>query len=132
MAQHEAEQAFVKKRVRAARTLVDLKIFSRANSSAVWKSQASLHLVLRNVLAATAVLFLSTSSWAQNVISNSVPQKRTKSEEQAQIRARYGVAIRSGGEADSGPGLTYSGVSPNDIALSAWAWFLFGDHLGLT
>jgi hypothetical protein len=49
-----------------------------------------------------------------------------------QLRARYGVAIRSGREDDSGPGLSYQGFTPNDVALSGWVWLLFGDHLGFT
>lgn len=57
--------------------------------------------------------------------------KRTR-DEAAQLRARYGVSLRSGSENDAGPGLSYSGVSPNDLALTGWLWFLFGDHLGLT
>ena len=48
------------------------------------------------------------------------------------MRLRYGVAIRKGEEADSGPGLSYQGVSPNDLAFTGWLWFLLGDHLGLT
>lgn len=53
-------------------------------------------------------------------------------DDQAQVRLRYGFAIRSGGENDSGPGLNYSGFSPNDLGFNGWLWFLFGDHLGLT
>ncbi|KFE61906.1 MSCRAMM family protein [Hyalangium minutum] len=37
------------------------------------------------------------------------------------LRLRYGVAIRSGEQVDTGPGLTYSGLTPND--LEAWAVF---------
>src|SRR5687767_8208737 len=39
-------------------------------------------------------------------------------------RARYGVALRSGGQVDAGPGLTYRGMTPNDLAL--WGGFFPG------
>lgn len=35
------------------------------------------------------------------------------------VRLRYGAAMRSGAQADVGPGLSYSGLTPNDLALSA-------------
>lgn len=54
------------------------------------------------------------------------------SDDKAQVRLHYGLAFRSGAETDSGPGLSYSGFSPNDLSLSGWVWLLFGDHLGLT
>lgn len=48
------------------------------------------------------------------------------------MRLHYGGAIRSGAEDDGGPGLTYSGATPNDLAATAWAWLLLDGHLGLT
>lgn len=39
--------------------------------------------------------------------------------EPVSLRLRYGVAVRSGEQTDAGPGLTYSGLTPND--LEAWA-----------
>lgn len=53
-------------------------------------------------------------------------------DDQAQVRLHYGFAFRNGEESDQGPGLSYSGFSPNDLGLTAWLWFLLGDHLGLT
>lgn len=91
----------------------------------------AVRLILATVTAC-AVLVLPLAARAEPQLSASgVGQKRTR-DESAQLRARYGVAIRSGAENDSGPGLSYSGVSPNDLALTGWLWFLFGDHLGLT
>jgi hypothetical protein len=46
------------------------------------------------------------------------------------VRLRYGVAIREGIENDAGPGLSYSGVSPNDLALSGWLWLLSNARFG--
>jgi hypothetical protein len=47
-----------------------------------------------------------------------------------QARVRYGLAYRSGAQSDSGPGLTYSGLTENDIAAQAWAWLGYaGLHL---
>ena len=49
-----------------------------------------------------------------------------------QARLRYGVAQRSGGQTDAtGQSLTYSGLTPNDLALNAWGWFLLDSHLGV-
>ena len=46
------------------------------------------------------------------------------------LRLRYGIAYRSGGQQDLGPGLTYSGVTPNDLAVLGWAWLGYaGLHL---
>lgn len=47
-----------------------------------------------------------------------------------QVRLRYGVSVRSGSQTDVGPGLTYSGVTPNDLALQGWGWLLLDGKLG--
>jgi hypothetical protein len=39
--------------------------------------------------------------------------------EKAALRLRYGLSLRQGEQVDLGPGLTYSGLTPNDVA--AWA-----------
>ncbi len=39
--------------------------------------------------------------------------------EQAAFRLRYGLSLREGQQVDLGPGLTYSGFTPNDLAV--WA-----------
>jgi hypothetical protein len=91
--------------------------------------------VLWNVarLAACAVLFtLPAQALAQTAVAASTTRQVRPSDDQAQVRLRYGVAIRKGDEADSGPGLSYQGVSPNDLAFTGWLWFLLGDHLGVT
>jgi hypothetical protein len=91
--------------------------------------------VLGNVarVAALAVILTFPSfSVAQTQVSSSAVKTPAPSDDRAQIRLRYGVAIRRGAETDSGPGLTYSGVSANDLAFTGWLWFLLGDHLGLT
>ncbi len=38
--------------------------------------------------------------------------------ELAELRLRYGVSLRSGAQQDLGPGLTYSGLTPNDVGLA--------------
>ncbi|MFZ5440544.1 MAG: MSCRAMM family protein [Myxococcota bacterium] len=82
---------------------------------------------------ATLVCVLaSVVSWAQAAVSSTSPVFSGRTDELAQVRFRYGVAIRNGTESDAGPGLSYSGVSPNDLAFTGWLWFLLGDHLGLT
>jgi hypothetical protein len=40
--------------------------------------------------------------------------------ERAALRLRYGAVIRNGGQKDPGPGLSYSGVTPNDFGLEGW------------
>lgn len=37
----------------------------------------------------------------------------------AQVQLRYGVSLREGAQTDSGPGLTYDGMTPNDLSISA-------------
>jgi hypothetical protein len=43
-------------------------------------------------------------------------------DERASLRFRYGVASRQGEQVDVGPGLTYSGLAPNDVALTLTGW----------
>lgn len=66
------------------------------------------------------------------VTTRSSPGTATPTGDLFQARLRYGAAVRSGSEQDLGPGLSYSGVSPNDLAFSGWWWFLLSRHLGLT
>src|SRR4051812_8535443 len=47
-----------------------------------------------------------------------------------EARLRYGVWLRSGKQTDAGPSLSYNGLTPNDLALSAWGWFLVDNHVG--
>lgn len=51
-----------------------------------------------------------------------------------QARLRYGLAVRNGSQVESMANRTinYGGVTPNDLALAAWGWFLLERHLGLT
>ncbi|MCP3104169.1 carboxypeptidase regulatory-like domain-containing protein [Myxococcus sp. K15C18031901] len=42
--------------------------------------------------------------------------------ERASLRLRYGVALRNGAQADVGPGLTYDGFTPNDLAAVGTFW----------
>lgn len=46
------------------------------------------------------------------------------------IRARYGIAYRTGAQQDQGPGMSYSGVTPNDLSLAGSVYFI--DWVGLT
>lgn len=43
--------------------------------------------------------------------------------EMVSLRLRYGVALRQGVQVDLGPGLQYSGLTPNDFAGSGRFWF---------
>ncbi|WP_426749995.1 carboxypeptidase regulatory-like domain-containing protein [Myxococcus sp. Y35] len=42
--------------------------------------------------------------------------------ERASLRLRYGMALRDGRQADVGPGLTYEGFTPNDLAAVGTGW----------
>ena len=48
---------------------------------------------------------------------------------QAALKLRYGVSLRTGGQQDLGPGLTYDGMTPNDVAVAA-DWFPL-QHFGI-
>ncbi len=48
---------------------------------------------------------------------------------QASFKLRYGVSLRAGGQQDLGPGLTYDGMTPNDVAVGA-DWFPL-PHFGI-
>lgn len=82
------------------------------------------------------VLVGSMGAFAQaEVAGNQPPPPSTSSRpvgEAWAARLRYGIAYRSGGQQDLGPGLSYSGVTPNDLSLQGWVWFsYFGIHAGL-
>lgn len=83
------------------------------------------------VAACAVICALPINAFGQSSVAASV-RKPGWSDDKAQVRFHYGFAIRSGAEADSGPGLSYAGYSPNDLALAGWLWLLAGDHLGLT
>lgn len=92
--------------------------------------------MLRSINVVVAALMLSSAAViAQPAVSAAAPRPKGNpawSDEMAQVRLHYGASIRSGSEDDGGPGLTYSGVTPNDLAATAWAWLLLDGHLGLT
>ena len=66
--------------------------------------------------AACALIFLlpaAASAQAATVVSGVKAPGWT--DDQAQVRLHYGFAFRNGEESDQGPGLSYSGFSPNDL-----------------
>ncbi|MDY7229004.1 MSCRAMM family protein [Hyalangium rubrum] len=50
--------------------------------------------------------------------------------ERVALRLRYGVALREGAQVDPGPGLTYSGLTPNDVAVWGTVYGLGLEWLG--
>lgn len=78
------------------------------------------------------LLFATAASGQSSVSTSSNPASAPTREELAQVRVRYAVAVREGYERDDGPGLSYSGVTPNDLGLALWLWLPAFDHLGLT
>ncbi len=50
--------------------------------------------------------------------------------ERAAVRLRYGLSLRQGEQVDPGPGLTYSGATPNDLAVWATVYGLGPRWLG--
>lgn len=77
---------------------------------------------------------LSTTSAAQessvSASANTATSKRH--EELFEVRARYGLAYRFGGQDVPQPGLSYDGVTFNDPGIQAWVWPLFDGLLGVT
>ncbi len=59
------------------------------------------------------------------------PELRFVSHDTLTLRARAGLAVRSGAQRDQGPGLVYSGVTPNDFGGAAWWWFALDARLGI-
>ncbi len=65
------------------------------------------------------VLLASSPAWAQRTdadVSETSPPPAVG--ELLSARVRYGVVLRSGRSSDTGRGLTYDGMTPNDVALS--------------
>lgn len=90
---------------------------------------------LRSGARAVAALcwLLAGVAWAQDATVTAAPGDEVLSPyDMFQARLRYGVAVRSGAQTDQGPGLTYSGLTPNDLALQGWGWFLLDGKLGGT
>jgi hypothetical protein len=50
--------------------------------------------------------------------------------ERGAVRLRYGLSLRQGEQVDPGPGLTYSGATPNDLAVGATVYGLGPRWLG--
>ncbi len=50
--------------------------------------------------------------------------------ERAALRLRYGLALREGAQREPGPGLTYTGVTPNDVAVWGTVYGLGLEWLG--
>ncbi|MBL8949560.1 MAG: carboxypeptidase regulatory-like domain-containing protein [Myxococcaceae bacterium] len=73
----------------------------------------------------TMVLLLASAAAAQGVASSPPAPDAVDSKpvgETWQARLRYGIAYRTGAQQDLGPGLTYQGVTPNDLSFLGWAW----------
>lgn len=78
-----------------------------------------------------------TGALAQDAsVSNAAtpaPLAKKRPEELFEVRLRYGVAYRNGGQTDAtGPGLSFDGITPNDPGLQAWVWPLFGGLVGFS
>jgi len=67
------------------------------------------------------VLFALTLLASPRVVSAQEPPAASPGPtlERAALRLRYGLSLRQGEQEDPGPGLTYSGATPNDLAM--WA-----------
>ena len=62
--------------------------------------------------------------------STSASVERSFNDDWLQVRFRGSAAIRSGGQNDPTSQLSYTGFTPNDLALQGWVWPLLGGHLG--
>jgi hypothetical protein len=88
---------------------------------------------MRRALFALSVLGAASAFAQAEVASNPPAPVATDSKPIGEFwaaRLRYGIAYRTGGQQDTGPGLTYKGFTPNDLSLLGWAWFGYaGAHL---
>ncbi len=76
-------------------------------------------------------LLIATGAAAQPAATSSQRGEVSFSPDRLQVRLRYGVVQRSGAQTDATAELSYAGLTPNDVALSAWAWPLLDGQLGL-
>jgi hypothetical protein len=77
------------------------------------------------------VVLLAVSMVAQAQESVSASASAAAPTDVFQARLRYGVSVRSGSQSDAtSPALSYNGLTPNDLALNGWGWFLLDGHLG--
>ena len=86
--------------------------------------------ILRRALRPPNPLRTSLALWAL-VLLTLAPPPSARAEQVAEhvtLRLRYGVALRDGQQADVGPGLTYEGLTPNDLAAVGTGWV--GPRLG--
>ncbi len=86
-------------------------------------------------------LFLSSLLAVSSLATAQLPEQNPSTVEGAdvrwldewfEIRARAAVAVRNGSqsESDTSAALSYSGVTPNDLALRGWWWFALENRLG--
>lgn len=79
--------------------------------------------------AALAMLLADAAAAQPDQLAAAAPQRPTALE-LFNVRARYGIAYRTGAQTDVGPGMSYSGVTPNDLSIGGSVYFI--DYLGLT
>lgn len=91
----------------------------------------SRHCPIVSVTSWLVIVAMASTANAQSA-ATPAPSASIYTDDHAQLRLRYGIAIRDGSERDLGAGLTYSGISPNDLAFEGWLWFLLEEHLGVS
>ena len=86
---------------------------------------------MRSTFCSLALVLIANVANAQAQVSSQSDSPKSISREEAwQARLQYGIVSRSGALNDSGPGLSYSGITPNDLAVRGWLWLL-ADVAGL-
>lgn len=70
-------------------------------------------------LLAAAIAAVAAAQPSEEVTSSASGPEPSAVGELTAVRLRYGVALRQGAQQDIGPGLTYSGMTPNDVAVAA-------------
>jgi hypothetical protein len=84
----------------------------------------SARLRTRSAVIAAFTALASTSAVAQDARIDGAPNDPAVQTPLGDLRLRYGPTFRSGNYLDNNPNLTYSGMTPNDLALGA-AYFPF-------
>jgi len=68
----------------------------------------------------------ASAAFAQSEVASNPPEPAASASKPVgewwAARLRYGIAYRTGAQQDVGPGLTYQGITPNDLAFLGWAW----------
>jgi hypothetical protein len=76
------------------------------------------------------LMVAASGAQAQEQVHETASSASVTAHDLFEARLRYGASLRTGVQDGSGPRVDYTGMTPNDLALGAWGWFLLDGHLG--